>query len=101
MKILIELRLFIRMELTLNEDRKRAVQRVESGRSRVSGQSIQKWTALSQYGRTFELTSTVQDDSERSSDPKWTVCRLKMDSPNESNDNNRRSLNDEVDCLEV
>ena len=78
-----------------------AVQRVESGRSRVSGQSIQKWMALSQYGRTFELTSTVQDDSERSFDPKWTVCRLKMDSPNESNDNSWRSINDDVICLEV
>ena len=74
---------------------------VESGRSRESGQSIQKWTSLSQYGQTFELKLTLQDDSERSFNPKWTVFRLKVDSPNKSNDKIGQSINVEVDCLEV
>ena len=49
------------------------VQKGESGRSRESGRSVQKWTVLSQTGRSFEPKWTVQDDSGRSFEPKWTV----------------------------
>ena len=45
----------------------------QSGQSRESGRSVQKWTILSQTGRSFEPKWAVQDDSGRSFEPKWTV----------------------------
>ena len=50
----------------------------ESGRSRESGRSVQKWTVLSQTGRSFEPKWTVRDDSGRSLEPKWR-SRVKVD----------------------
>ena len=50
------------------------VQKTSCGRSaKIDGPEIQKWTVLSQTGRSFEPKWTVWDDSGRSFEPKWTV----------------------------
>ena len=69
----------------------------QSGQSRESGRSVQKWTILSQTGRSFEPKWMVQDDSGRSFELKFghwsklTVIRQKVGGPDELKDKSVRS----------